>query len=107
MPQATTIASTESDRTTLSQFLYTHRRLTDLARGPLPSQIVEEMTDTACGIAERVLDAPAADWRELSKKALMLLDELPYEPEWLDKIYESLREDIARLSLAEAAEAAE
>ncbi|MEY9137193.1 hypothetical protein ACVIWV_009344 [Bradyrhizobium diazoefficiens] len=56
--------------TTLSQFLYTHRRLTDLARGPLPSEIVEEMTHTACGIAEKILEAPAADWRELSKKAV-------------------------------------
>ncbi|MCD9898121.1 hypothetical protein QIH85_42945 [Bradyrhizobium japonicum] len=62
------------------------------------------MTHTACGIAEKILEAPAADWRELSKKALLLLDELPYEPEWLDRICESLQGDIARLSLAEAAD---
>jgi len=98
---------TESDRPTLSQLLYTHRRLTDLARGPLPRQIVDEMTNTACGIAEKTLEAPAADWRELSKKALLLLDELPYDEEWLDRIRGSLQEDVARLSLQETAEAAE
>ncbi|WP_407122715.1 hypothetical protein [Bradyrhizobium sp. STM 3561] len=89
--------------TTLSQFLYTHEKLRNLTRGPLPDIVIEEMTQTACGIAERILEAPAADWRELSKKALLLLDELPYEPEWLDKIYNSLSEDAARLSLAETA----
>lgn len=104
MRQATSIAATGSEPTTLSQYLYSHRRLTDLARGPLPSQIIEEMTNTACGIAERILEAPAADWRELSKKALLLIDELPHDPEWLDRICESLRDDVARLSLAEAGE---
>ncbi|UEM08314.1 hypothetical protein J4G43_026245 [Bradyrhizobium barranii subsp. barranii] len=101
MLQAASFPSAERP-TTLSQFFYTHRRLTDLARGPIPSQIVEEMTRTARGIAERILKAPAANWRELSEKAILLLNELPREPEWLDSIHESLREDGARLSLAES-----
>jgi hypothetical protein len=105
MTDSTTAATTDDyDGTPLSQFLYTHQRLTNLARGPLPSAIVDEMLHTACGIAEKILEAPAADWRELSKKVLLLLNELPYEPEWLDKICENLSEDISRLSLAEAAE---
>ncbi|BBB96649.1 MULTISPECIES: hypothetical protein [Bradyrhizobium] len=51
-----------------------------------------------------MFDAPAAGWRELSRKALLLLDELPYEPEWLDRIYDRLFEDSARLKLAETAD---
>jgi hypothetical protein len=103
MQQAASVLTVESDRTTLSQFLYTHRRLTDLCRGPLPGEIIEQMTQTAYGIAEKILEAPAADWRELSEKALLLLNEGNYEPEWLDKVYESLHEDKARLSLDVAA----
>ncbi|MCP3372723.1 MULTISPECIES: hypothetical protein [Bradyrhizobium] len=45
--------------TTLSQYLSTHEKVRNLARGLLPDAVVEEMTHTACGIAERVLDAPA------------------------------------------------
>ncbi|WP_225644300.1 hypothetical protein [Bradyrhizobium australafricanum] len=90
--------------TSLSQFLYTHEKLRNLTRGPLPRAIVDEMVHTAHGIAVRALDAPAADWRELSRKALLLLDELPYEPEWLDRICDSLSEDAARLELADRAD---
>jgi hypothetical protein len=102
MQHAVAVSAAYSEEpTTLSQYMYTHQRLTDLCRGPLPCDIVDQMTQTACGIAERILEAPAADWRELSKKAVLLIDELPYEEEWLDRIYESLRDDVARLSLAE------
>lgn len=79
MTDSTTAAITHSDPTTLSQFLYTHEKLRNLARGPLPSQIVDEMVHTVCGIAEKVLEAPAADWRELSKKALLMIEELPVD----------------------------
>ncbi|WP_066506035.1 hypothetical protein [Bradyrhizobium macuxiense] len=97
MPQAV-------KNTSLSQFLYTHEKLRNLTRGPLPSDIVEEMTSTARGIAERILEAPASDWRELCRKALVLLDELPREPEWIERIEATLRHDDARLSLADAAD---
>jgi hypothetical protein len=105
MTDSTTAAITHSDPTTLSQFLYTHEKLRNLARGPLPSQIVDEMVHTVCGIAEKVLEAPAADWRELSKKALLMIEELPVDdPDWVDRICESLSGDIVRLSAVEAAE---
>ena len=105
MTDSTTAAITHSDPTTLSQFLYTHQKLMNLARGPLPSAVVDEMVNTACGIAEKIVEAPAVDWRELSKKALLMIEELPVDdPDWVDRICESLSEDIARLSVVEAAE---
>ncbi|MGY4313104.1 hypothetical protein [Bradyrhizobium sp. JR3.5] len=104
MLQAASLPSQEPTTTSLSQFLYTHEKLRNLARGPLPRQIVDEMTDTACGIAEKMLEAPAADWHQLVRKVQVLLEELSDEAQWIEKIKDTLREDEARLSLAEAAE---
>ncbi|MET4721212.1 hypothetical protein ABIF63_005318 [Bradyrhizobium japonicum] len=75
MLQATAITAAESKRpTTLSQFFYTHRRVTDLARGPLPSRVVDDLLGTAAGIQKEILATPAANWSEFGAKACLLIN---------------------------------
>jgi hypothetical protein len=99
MQHPTAILATESDRPTLSQLLYTHRRLTDLARGPLSARAVDDLRGTAYGIQKEVVNTPAANWAEFGAKVRLLFDELTTDPTegWLDAIRESVRADIARL----------
>ncbi|MGX9430281.1 hypothetical protein [Bradyrhizobium sp. LeoA1S1] len=99
MQQAAPMLTTESDRPTVSQLLYTHRKTTDLARGPLPSRVVDDLRGTAYGIQKEIVATPAADWSEFAAKVRLLLDELTTDPTecWLDAVRESVRTDIERL----------
>jgi hypothetical protein len=89
----------------LSQLLYTHEKLSNLARGPLSGSVVGQIKDTATSVALEIGKAPAQSWEEFHRKLAVLLHDWDDVYEFMDVI----RGDIARLALTapEMAEAAE
>lgn len=64
----------EADNSTsLSQLLYTHEKLENLARGSLSEPIVSQMKDTAHELVLEIGSAPAHDWDEFHRKLRVLL----------------------------------
>jgi hypothetical protein len=90
---------------TLSQLLYTHEKLENLARGDLSRPVVEQIKDTAQGVALEIGKTPANSWSEFHRKLAVLLDDYIDAHRFLDVI----GEDIARLAgvMPEMAQAAE
>ncbi|MGB3044596.1 MAG: hypothetical protein WBB98_15570 [Xanthobacteraceae bacterium] len=62
-----------ADNPTLSQLLYTHEKLENLARGPLSAPVVEQMKETAHELVLEIGTAPASDWDEFMRKLKVLL----------------------------------
>ncbi|MGB3044375.1 MAG: hypothetical protein WBB98_14435 [Xanthobacteraceae bacterium] len=60
---------------TLSQLLYTHEKLENLARGPLSAPIVEQMRETAHELVLEIGTAPATSWDDFVRKLRVLLDD--------------------------------
>jgi hypothetical protein len=94
----------------LSQLLYTHEKLCNLARGPLSGGVVGQMRETAKDLLSEIASAPALSWPEFGKKVSLFFGELTNAPtdEWLEAIQLSVYDDIYRLNrtveLAQAAE---
>jgi hypothetical protein len=90
---------------TLRQLLYTHEKLENLARGDLSRPVVEQIKDTAIGVALEIGKTPANSWSEFHRKLGVLLDDHPDSTAFMDV----LGEDIARLAgvMPEMAQAAE
>jgi hypothetical protein len=91
-------------RPSVSQLVFTHTKITDLARGPLSSRAVDDLLGTEYGMQKEIVATPAADWSEFGAKVRLLFDELTTDPTtgWLDAIRESVRADIERLEAAAA-----
>ena len=89
----------------LSQLLYTHEKLENLARGDLSRPVIEQIRGTANGIVLEMGKAPAHSWDEFHRKLKVLLHDWDDVYEFMDVI----RGDIARLALTapEMAQAAE
>ncbi|UGX98332.1 hypothetical protein G6321_00025725 [Bradyrhizobium barranii subsp. barranii] len=100
MQPATSITATESTRPTVSQLNFAHRKITDLARGPLSARAADDLLDTAARIQKEIVATPSASWSEFGAKACLLINELTTDPTagWLDAIRESLRADVDRLA---------
>jgi len=92
------------DTPTLSQLLYTHEKLENLARGDLSRPVVEQIKDTAQGLVLEIGKTPALSWDEFNRKLAVLLDDYLDATAFLDV----MREDISRLmhtpEMAQAAE---
>jgi cytochrome P450 len=99
MQQPASIPTTSTNLPTVSQLLYTHRRLTDLARGPLSDSVADEIHETANTVVCEIAGTPSASWHEFAAKVSLLLEELTTDPTegWLDAIRESVRADVERL----------
>lgn len=93
------------DTPTLSQLLYTHEKVENLARGPLSPNVVDALRDAAHGLVLEMGNAPAASWDEFHRKLGALLDDYIDVGTFMGVI----REDVCRLALTmpEMAQAAE
>jgi len=80
--------------TTLSQLLYTHEKLENLARGPLSAPVVDQMQQTAHELVLEIGTAPAQDWDEFYRKLKALLGDYLDVHQYLDVI----RADVGRLA---------
>ena len=97
--------ATDEDTTpTLSQLLYTHEKLENLARGPLSASVVEKIKDTAQGVLLEIGKAPAQSWDEFHRKLKALL----YDWDDVYEFMEVINNDVYRLAwptkMAQAAE---
>jgi hypothetical protein len=97
--------ATDDDITpSLSQLLYTHEKLENLARGSLSRPVVEQINATAAGLVVEIGKTPADSWSEFHRKLGVLLDDHADSHEFLDV----MQEDVSRLmhtsGLAQAAE---
>jgi hypothetical protein len=81
---------------TLRQLLYTHEKLENLARGDLSRPVVEQIKDTAQGVALEIGKTPANSWSEFHRKLAVLLDDYIDSRAFL----ETIREDVCRLVLS-------
>lgn len=95
---------TDEERPSLSQLLYTHEKLENLARGPLSRPVIEQIKDTAQGVLLEIGKAPAMSWDELHRKVAALLDDYDDASTFM----EVFNNDICRLAwptkMAQAAE---
>ena len=99
------LQATNETTPTLSQLLYTHEKLENLARGSLSRPVVEQINAPAAGLVVEIGKTPADSWSEFHRKLGVLFDDHADSHAFLDVI----GEDIARLAgvmrvLAEAAE---
>jgi hypothetical protein len=99
------MATVDATTPTLSQLLYTHEKLENLARGSLSRQVIEQIENTAQGVLLEIGEARAQSWDEFERKLAVLLDDYNESNVFLDVI----RDDIARLAgvMPELAQAAE
>lgn len=62
-----------TEEITLSQLLYTHEKLENLARGQLSAPIVEQMRETAHELVLEIGMARALSWEDFQRKLRVLL----------------------------------
>jgi hypothetical protein len=79
----------------LSQLLYTHEKLENLARATLPPNVNDRIRDIAQGLALEMGKTPAHSWDEFHRKLKVLLYDWDDVYEFMDVI----QGDIARLAL--------
>lgn len=80
--------------TPLSQLLYTHEKLENLTRGPLPAPIVDQMQQAVHELVLEIGNAPAEDWDEFYRKLKALLGDYLDVHQYMDII----RADVGRLA---------
>jgi hypothetical protein len=88
------MATEHATTTSLSQLLYSHEKLENLARGPLSEPIVSQMRDTVHELVLEIGNAPAEDWDEFYRKLKALLGDYMDVHQYMDVI----RADVGRLA---------
>jgi hypothetical protein len=93
------MATADDTTTSISQLLYTHEKVCNLARGPIPDAIVDHLRGAASDLVDQVVRTQATSWRELARKAALFLDETTGAPteEFLSRIRDSVHADIRHL----------
>lgn len=98
MPKATVIPIIES-APSVSQLLYTHRKLSDLARGNLPCRIVDEIVGIVSSLEVEIATRPSANIGEFAVKFDFLLPILIDHPTeaFANQLSTGIRADLAQL----------